>query len=232
MADPNRLVAQCVCTGLTYLADSLQYYWPANFAILKGVPQVYLNEIAERNITLHIAHSFAEKGFHMWAEVPFNDGSRKVDFLALNYSEGITVALEFKNNLENPPNSYADLERFVEIHRIGLCNPEHGFNNQSIARAEHRMYGIVTLLGPLEFADWWIYPGSGKVPYNPDGRTAGDYKKIGQAIEKASYRAVVPLAEQIYPGVQCDERYRFRRAAYALFDANSISELESVLNAS
>jgi hypothetical protein len=231
MADPYRLVDQCVCTGLTYLADSLQYYWPANFAILNGVQQAYLNDIAERNITLHMAHSFAEKGFHMWAEVPLKDESRKIDFLAFNYSEGIMVSLEFKNSLDYPPKNYADLERLVAIHQSGLCNPKHGFNKQSVECAEHRMYGIVTLFSPVEFADWWLYPGDGE-NYMPKDRRGGDYKKIGKAVEKASYSAVVPLAELIYQGGSSELRYRFLRAAYALYDEKSISELKKVLDAS
>lgn len=228
MSEIYRLAEQCVHKGLIYLAESLQYYWPANTAVTHGERQGYLNEIAENNIALHLARSFAEKGFQMWAEVPLNEENRRLDFLAYSYSEGITVALEFKKSIDTPQGNYEDLKRLVEIHKNGLCNAEHGFNNQSITLAEHKMYGVVTLLNATEFADWWAYPAAWN--YMPQGRTADDYRKIGKAIAVASYRAVVPLIEYFHPGHSENLQYRFRRAAYALYETNGMMTLDSLLS--
>ena len=95
MADPNRLVDQCVHKGLMYLAEALQYYLPTPTS--HAYPP-------ENNIALHLARSFAEKDFQVWAEIPLTGASSgELDFLAWNYTENIVVALEFKRDVEDPP---------------------------------------------------------------------------------------------------------------------------------
>lgn len=227
MSDPYRLVEQCVHRGLMYLAESLQYYWPANLAVVKGIQQGYLNEIAENNIALHLARSFGENGFQMWAEIPFDGENRRLDFLAYSYAEGISVALEFKKRIDTPQENYEDLKRLVDIHKNGLGNVAHGFNNQSINLAEHKMYGIVAILSATEFADWWSYPEA--CNYSPESRTAGDYRRIGEAIAVTDCRAVVPLTEYFYPGKSEALKYRFRRAAYVLYRDSELGKLDDVL---
>ena len=200
---------------------------PANFAVIHGVRQGYLNEIAENNLAIHCARSFAEKGFQVWAEVPLKEENRRLDFFAYNYPEGITVALEFKKSIDTPQGNYEDLKRLVDIHENGVCNAEHGFNSQSIKLAEHKMYGIVTLLSSEELADWWMHPEAWN--YTPDGRSAGDYMKIGKAIAVARYRSVVPLIECFYSEKCTDDKHRLRRAAYALYSENNIENLKKAI---
>lgn len=227
MPNPYLVSEQCVHKGLLSLAESLQYYWPANLAVVNGMQQQYLNEIAENNIALHLARSFGERGFQMWAEVPFKDESRRLDFLAYSYADEIIVALEFKKNIDTPQGNYEDLRRLVHISKNNLCNAAHGFNNQAVMRARHKMYGVVTLLNATEFADWWAFPEAWN--YTPAGRSAGDYEKIGKAINIAGYRSVVPLVEYIVPGESASLQYRFRRAAYALYSEKEITKLERIL---
>ena len=227
MAKPYHLVEQCIHKGLVYLAESLQYYWPANFAVQKGVPQGYLNEVAENNIALHLAHSFAEQGFQVWAEVPLHEKNQRLDFFAYNHSEGVTVALEFKNSIETPQGNYSDLERLVDIHERGVCNTEHGFNNRSIELAEHAFYGVVTILSAMEFADWWMHPTNWG--HAPAGRASDEYRKVGIALAEAKTRSVVPLTEYFSPGESEEGKYRFRRAAYALYCKDDIQRLKTAL---
>ncbi|WP_185702394.1 MULTISPECIES: hypothetical protein, partial [unclassified Desulfovibrio] len=180
------------------------------------------------NIALHLAHSFAEKGFQVWAEVPLKEENRRIDFFAYNYPEGITVALEFKKSIETPQGNYEDLKRLVDIHENGVCNAEHRFNNQSLSRAEPKeMYGVVTLLSAEEFADWWKHPKNGD--YTPNGRSARDYRRIGKAIDVAGYRFVVPLVEYFCSAKSTGDKYRFRRAAYALYRECDMENLKEVL---
>lgn len=227
MLNPYFLAEQCVHKGLMYLSESLQYYWPANYAVVNGVRANYLNEIAENNIALHLARSFAENGFHIWAEVPLKREHRRLDFLAYHYGLGLSVALEFKKSIETPQENYKDLKRLVHIKNNGLSSEEHGFNGQCLHDSKYHVRGIVTLLSATEFADWWAYPKSRN--YIPAGRKAYEYSKIGNAIAVASHRAVVPLCEYLCEGDSEGVQYRFRRAAYALYDDKSISALEKVL---
>ena len=212
MADPKRLAEQCVHSGLLYLAESLQYYWPAR------------GEVAENNIALHLARSFAEKGFQMWAEIPLHGENRRLDFLAYSYTDKITIALEFKKSIETPQGNQEDLKRLVDIHADGLCH-HHG-----IGDAEHKMYGVVTLLSATEFADWWHDPKAcGYMP--PDGRSAPEYIRIGKALEVADFRWVGPLVEHMRSvDAKLELKWRFLRAAYALYDEHGIGKLAEVLN--
>ena len=223
MADPNRLVDQCVHNGLKYLADSLQCYWPANF----DPDGKYLHTFNENNIVLHLARSFAEKGFRMWAEVPFYEQNLWLDFFAYSDTEKIAVALEFKKSIDTPPSgSLDDLKRLVEIHKDGLANADNAIN-----RAKW-IYGIVTVLYSSEFFVWWENPAVCK-DYGPESTRlrAPSYKQIGEAIAKKAYsRRIVPL--QKWKTRPARAMYAHTHAAYALFEDSSISDLASVLNAS
>ena len=210
MTNPNslRLVEQCVHKGLIYLAETLQYPWPTN------------GELAENNIALHLARSFAEKGFQVWAEVPLDKENRRLDFLARNYAESIAVALEFKRSIDTPQGNYEDLKRLVAIHKNGLSNDMLDFGEQS----GHRIYGIVAFLFENEFAVWWWDPKGCKQEYMPDGKSADLYTKIGMALAATKVRYVVPLCEHFR-----SPKYRFSRAAYALYDEASIDKLKEAL---
>ncbi len=219
-----RLADQCVFKGLLYLSEAMQYYWPASMHE-KG----YLQEIAENNIALHLARSFSENGFLVWAEIPFkNNISNKLDFLAYHYSLDILVALELKNNIETPQGNHKDFTRLVEIYNNGICNEEHLFNGQVFASEKKPdILGIITMLNATEFAEWWKNPNV-EGNYKPKGRTAPDFEQIGKALEVCKYKAVMPLCEYVYPNESL--RYRFRRAAYALYDEVTIQDLEKALN--
>jgi hypothetical protein len=206
-----------------FLAESLQYYWPAKYGY----------GAHENNITLHLARSFAENGFQVWAEVPLDEKNPKLklDFLAYNYTKEITVALELKGSIETPPDNIDDLNRLVHIHNNRLCGGWPGdFYKDHAKLAKHRIYGIATLLYAMEFANWWHDPKACD-EYKPphDKRTAEGYAQIGKSLAVASFRAVVPLSEALLSGESPDFRYRFSRAGYALYDEHSIEEVGKIL---
>jgi len=144
VTNSHHLANQCVHKELFYLAESLQYYWPADFAVVNCVPQGYLNEIAENNIPLHLARSFAEKGFQLWAEVPLKEENRRLDFFAYNYPEGITVALEFKKSIDTPQGNYEDLKQLVDIQKTACVMR----NTNSITRVSSSPSTKCTELSP------------------------------------------------------------------------------------
>jgi hypothetical protein len=227
------LVDECIFRGLGYLAEALQYYWPATPYSGGGT-----NPVAERNITLQLSRSFSEKGFLVWAEVPFNkseaEKDRKIDFLAWHISKCITVALEFKNNIENPAANLKDFERLVDFDLQKPMSIQHGLNGQSIQECKEEIYGVVNIFHPAEFADWWMYASESELPHAH--RTADDYKKIASALSVASNRFVTPLVEQFYKKEYWDEthtideifRYRLIRAGYALYNKEAIQKLAAI----
>ena len=220
MIDPVRLVDQCMHKGLMCLAESLQYYWPTKYG-----PH-------ENNIALHLARSFTENGFHVWAEVPLDEKNLKLklDFLAYNYTQEITVALELKGSIETPPDNIEDLKRLVQIHNNGLCSGWPGEFYKDHARfAKHRLYGIAALFYATEFANWWHDPQACEYMPPHASRTAEGYSLIGKCLAEASCRAIVPLSEVLVSGQSLDLRNRFSRVGYALYDENSIGEIAKVL---
>ena len=238
MPDPNRLVDQCVRKGLTYLAESLQYYWPN-----------WVSEYPhENNIALHLARSFAEKGFQVWAEIPLTkykgEKGEHLDFLAYNYSEEITVVLEFKGSVETPQGNINDLKRLIDIHngedRFYSKGSYGGWPadayNPSAKSTGRKIYGVATFHHAMEFTKWWLKPEHyDYMPFDEKDKKAKnrapkDYKPIGRAINVATYRDVVLLEDFFRYNCPPDSKYRFRYAAYALFDESSINKLENVLN--
>ena len=208
MTDPKRLVDQCVHKGLLYLAESLQYYWPAN----RYGKTPLLNEVAENNIALHLARSFAAKGFLMWAEVPFEGVNKRLDFFAYHDKDKLGVALELKTSIDKPPSgSRDDLERLIKIANSNLANADA----VNVEGAKW-LYGIVSVLYASALVDWWQNP-EGCDDYLPKGYRAASYKQIGMALTKAYTHKVVPLRDW---GDSCTH------AAYALYDENSINVLK------
>jgi len=236
------LVDQSVFKGLLYLSEALQYYWPAKLANVKGdLNSDVINLIGENNIALHLARSFSENGFLVWAEVPFNtrDRSQRLDFLAYHYSKGILVALELKNSISTPQNNFKDLQRMVEISKIGFANETHSFNSSTIEYSPYKMYGVISILERVEFADWWNMPQDNEMVLAHCGRNPEVYKTIGQALAKADLRSVVPLIEMLSLGQYPNEyeqllklfRNRCIRAGYALYHEDTVKTgLASVIN--
>ena len=229
MVDQNRLVDQCVHKGLMYLAEALQYYLPT--------PRSHAYP-PENNIALHLARSFAEKNFQVWAEIPImGESNGELDFLAWNYTENITVALEFKRDVESPRLIVKDLMRLVKIHKkeLLLCRGWPG-DGQNTTFTGHKMYGMVTMLHTQELAKWWHHPAH--KDYMPEvedqegkkqkPRDADGYRQIAKAIEN-TWRGIVPLEDFFRYSKEQTERYRFCYGAYALYDETNINTLEDVL---
>lgn len=217
--------------GLFYLAEAVQCYWPANFAVESGVTKAYLNSFAENNIALHMARSFAEQGFLSWAEVPWvrekeDNTHKRLDLLAYSQPFKTSVALEFKNSILTPYKVSDDLRRLVYLRERGIASEKHGFNGAIIANCERMFYGIVVILEATEFADWWHFPEQND--FKPAGRKV-DYAIIGKALNVATVRRVVPLVEYCHPTHKEELQYRFRRGAYALYDEGGMAQLAEVL---
>ncbi|MDL2279120.1 hypothetical protein LJC15_00455 [Desulfovibrio sp. OttesenSCG-928-G11] len=208
MTDSIRFTDRCINKGLQYLEKPLQIYWPA-----KIDSSGRLNPVAENNIALHLARSFTEAGFLVWAEIPSSAGHKRLDFFAYCDTENIAVALELKRSIDMPPSgSREDLKKLADLHySAGLANADAAINS-----AEW-IYGIVTVLYANAFVTWWENPEG--YDYEQSGRylRSADYKKIGQGIAKA-HRNVVPLG-----------KWDNIAAAYALYDKNSIAELKMVM---
>ena len=214
MSDPKWLVEQCMHDGLKYLKDSLGYYWPA-----KKDSKGNFNAVTENNIALHLARSFAKKGFRMWAEVPFVDVNKRLDFFAYHVNEKIAIVLELKSYIKQESESLEDLKRLRDIANSNLANAD-----SVNVEGSKWMYGFVTLLYQNEFAGWWNDP-EGYVPPNRKIFRAECYKRIGEALAKACIRKTEEIKKW---------ENSCTHAAYALYDENTISgiELGYVLGAS
>lgn len=111
-----------ITTGLFSLANSLDSYWP-----------VYdLDDIAERNLTAHVASSFLNNGFDVYFEVPISkkDKDKKIDCLFLSYEHKLFIACESKrlNGVKHAEGITDDIEK---IHNFNLQNKEQEIEIES-----------------------------------------------------------------------------------------------------
>ena len=128
--------------GATFLSECIYTYWPSNGN----------NEIPEANITMHLGHSFIEKGFITFAEAHTKDSVKnRIDFLAIHPSRGILVLGEFKRiySSEKLKSSINDVKKIYE------------FKPQRPPRCDERLkikngYGFIagTTWDP-KYAEWW-----------------------------------------------------------------------------
>lgn len=131
-----RRIERAVRHGAFYMSESLADYWPTNGN----------NELSERNISLHLSHSFAERGFRLYAEAHPDEGvNRRIDMLALDIERRVSVACEFKRlystgKLEEVLN---DVQRLLEYRPRGACG-------------DFKRYGLIAASTWHDgYAKWW-----------------------------------------------------------------------------
>ncbi len=210
MTDSIYIVDQCIHRGLQYLEEPLQFYWPA-----KIDPSGRFNPVAENNIALHLARSFTEAGFAVWAEVPSNKNNDRLDFLAYCGKEKVSVALELKRSIDMPPEgSNKDLVKLAGLrgdNGVGLANAGDAINGAKW------IYGIVTMFYATEFVNWWKNPEDYDYGRKSKYLRSDTYKQIGRKIAKA-HRKIMPIT-----------KWENVNAAYALYDENLIGELKKMI---
>lgn len=132
-------VEYVIRTGAFYLSNALQEYWPA----------VGNNEIAERNITIHLSRSLAESNFFCYAETPSGHATdNRIDLLALNPVNNVLLAVECKRLFS--------VERLQEIlDDIKKLDNYEPFTKDLMFGVKQRYNIIIATTWNQKYAEWW-----------------------------------------------------------------------------
>ena len=162
-------IERIVRRGASYLAESLYEYAPCKEE----------NDIAEANMTIHLARAFGEREYSVFAEAQFGDDPhRRLDLLAWNPDEGILVASEFKRlySPEKLQQVIDDAKRVREFKPVG---------------AEIEVTRKVGLLAATtwnkKLAEWWSTKDGG----NPTGHERWDSVDDNRLFDDALWGSVV-----------------------------------------
>ncbi len=193
-------VARIVRCGGLYLAEALWEYWPPSGR----------NEIPERNVSLHLARAFAERGFLCFAETnPRDRTDERLDLLALHESRDALVMVESKR-LYSPEQVEAML---TDAERICAYRPQDREADRIGSAA--RFGVLVATTWNDEAAAWWAATdgswSAGQARWDAflNGRSA-----LRGVLDKALFGTVVL---QGYDGQGCTAP--FHHLVYCIFRA-------------
>lgn len=154
--------------GAHTLRDALWEFWP-------GYEK---NEMAERNLTVHVAHAFMQEGFVSYQEVPLQSGTKEhLDLMLWHPQRRILVACEAKRfySVGKATEIQADVERLLRFAPQDLESPK-------------KTYGmILACTWRKDYAHWWSSDDS--VPPSKHER----WKELGAhpALDDAHWGSVV-----------------------------------------
>jgi hypothetical protein len=198
----QRDVARIVRRGALYLAESLWEYWPASGN----------NDIPERNVSLHLARAFAERGFLCYGEAnPRDRTDARLDLLALHESRDVLAMVESKR-LYEPEHVEAMLG---DAERIRTFRPQEHEDDRVGKAARFGVLAATTWSD--EAAAWWAATDESTWPAG-QARWAGFLEKrpeLSRVLETALFGSVVV---QGYDGQASTDPFHY--VLYCVFRAN------------
>ena len=186
-------IERIVNQGIDSLRISLDVYWPAKDP----------NDMAERNLTVHVAHSFLKSGWCVYHEASFpNDANRRLDMLSFNPETKTFVAVESK--------ILQDGTRAMSIagdaERVKIFKPEAYLNSKM---------GFGLLLAATwseEMKDWWKQEEDHRSP--PQGSAGEGWEPLGKYLDR--YKAIC-RARWLQDDDEAKDEYQTQWALYAIF---------------
>lgn len=128
------------CAAMS-LADSLYFYWPANG----------MNDICEKNISLHLASAFIKRGYFIYGEAHAErEANLHLDLLAIDPATNTLVTTECKRlySLEKAREMVADVHR-LRAWRVS----EERFRR---SRKLERRFGVLAATTwERDYAEWF-----------------------------------------------------------------------------
>jgi hypothetical protein len=134
-------IDRIVKKGIKSLKNSLWEYWPA----------AGQNEIAERNVSIHIAHQLIRSGWKVSAESSFpHKANRRVDLLAIQIEKKAFVVCESKllHDSTKAASLAKDGKRILTFH----LSDEH----ESPPPISYRFGLLLALTWNPKVAKWWV----------------------------------------------------------------------------
>lgn len=159
-------IDRIVKKGIESLRTSLWNYWPASGE----------NEIAERNVSIHVAHQFIQSRWKVFAEASFPyKASRRVDLLAIHVGKKALVVGECKilHDSTKAAGLAKDGKRILTFH----LSDEY----ESPPLTSHRFGLLLALTWNPKVAKWWTQPTHTPLP---DQSSGNGWESLGKFLSR------------------------------------------------
>lgn len=181
------------------LWDNSLCYWPQ-----EGEE----NGLPERNLSVHVARSFLEDGWLVFAEASFPGRTdRRIDLLALK--EGILVATECKQ-LDSPDRA-AELARDLEELRDFRLTTAWDTDKWQAPTISTRFGLLLVNTWSPAIKKWWLGSNHSSLP---EGRTGNGWKDLGNAMDSLARANLPTFGEEC---LNCSNGQQDFWAMYAIF---------------
>jgi hypothetical protein len=169
-------IDRIVKNGIISLRKSLWEYWPA----------AGLNEIAERNVSTHVAHLFLQSKWKVFAEASFPyKANKRVDLLAIQVGKKTLVVGESKllHDSTKAASLAQDGKRILSFHLSDEHEPPPKISN--------RFGLLLALTWNPKVAKWWVAHPTHLS--QPEQNSGNGWKSLGKFMDnqKAKCRAIL-----------------------------------------
>lgn len=199
----SRVVLESVVrSASSSLSEALHWYWPAGGQ----------NEIAERNLALHMSGALQRAGFHVYGEVSLGeDNAGRLDLVGMSGATKTSVIVECKRLI----NSTGAAGMTEDVRRIRRYVPRVGdefWHPELPGYTEMRRFGIVAATTwNREYANWFL---SGEERGDPSEEFRALWKEVGRG---ATWGADV-IQSFVRPKVMDDQQCSLHWLVYCLFE--------------
>ena len=154
------------------LWDSPYCYWPQ---------EGDQNSLPERNLSVHVARNFLERGWLVFAEASFPGRTdRRIDLLALK--EGILVATECKQ-LDSPDRA-AEFARDLKELKDSRLITTRGTDERQAPKISTRFGLLLADTWSPAIKKWWLGSNHSSLP---QGRTGKGWIKLGRVMDSLAH---------------------------------------------
>ena|SRR5207247_6355538 len=162
-------IGRLVRRGVTSLFASLNDgYWPAQ----KG------NDMSERNISTHVAHSFLSAGWFAYSEVSFpGQPDARLDVLCLSERSNSLVAIESKR-LESAVKAHELAKDLKRLKRFRLVEDNAWF----VPPKRSRFGVLLAFTWSPEIKAWWVGVGHKAPPLRTTGK---GWRLLGKQLDRS-----------------------------------------------
>jgi hypothetical protein len=189
-------VDRIVKKGIKSLKTSLWEYWPA----------ARQNEIAERNVSIHIAHQFIRSGWKVSAESSFPyEANKKVDLLAIQIEKKAFVVCECK--LLHDSDKAASLVKDGKRVLAFKLSDEH----YPAPLISQRFGLLLALTWNPKVAKWWERPSHMSLPEQNSGT---GWKSLGKFMDRHNAKC---RASRLSRYRDKNKKFQEHWAIYAIF---------------
>lgn len=186
-------IERIVNRGLDSLRNSLDVYWPA----------INENDMTERNLSIHVAHSFIQSNWGVYGEASFpKSADKRLDLLALHEETNTFVAAESKIL----PDGNRAMGLATDVERIKTFKP---ITDYFEPKAGFGLFLAATW--SEEIKEWWIREEDHGSP--PEGNMGAGWEALGKHLDRLGATC---RARWLQDNDETTDKYHTQWALYAI----------------